>query len=220
MRPHSSFATIIITGCTWLVLVIGCVSGTRTSIPQSNSNVSNNGKVLTTVSAKTDQKETTKPIENNIVINIPKLMLQSPSVIERSLGKPSAIVKAMHRGQITGEERTYYLKEAVTKLDSGVRVEFYQQRAVSFLLHLDTAGDCRRALKMVGIHLADTATCDRRRDQNSYFERYVADTLRLSGKYAEIELVNSFISPEQYDTGPSGVYKILLQAKSPVTDDR
>lgn len=37
MKPHSSVATILITGGLWLLLIVGCTSGTRISQPSNSS---------------------------------------------------------------------------------------------------------------------------------------------------------------------------------------
>lgn len=153
-----------------------------------------------------------------MLLDIPKLMFKTPSAVDKALGKPSGVQEAMNRGAVTGEQRTYDVPGAGSDIHRGeVRVEFYRGKAVSFFLYLDTEGDCGKALRMVGIHHPDTRVCDRRRDENSFFERYVAETLNIAGTFEGVEFVNSRISPEHFRSGPNGVYQILLQGKSPVT---
>jgi hypothetical protein len=200
-----SAKTILLIGFVGLLIVlgiIGAITEERKPKPEQSIAAANANASVSTPQPMLQETE-------RVVITVPTLMRKSPAAFEKLFSTPTEITEWMQRGNSVGEIRRY----AIPGTRDGLRVDFYQGKAASMLLTLDSAGKCGGALRMLNINYSNTAPCEQQPNFRDMKCVYFAD------KFGSPDTIQGRICAEFYKTGPSGWYQILLQVDTPATKE-
>lgn len=123
-QSHSSVMSGLIAIGVVLGFGLACVSSsTDTKKPSSSSPATTNSEV----------------VNSKLIVDIPKLMRQSPQVFEKSFGKATEISKTNDPGTVPGEIHDYKVPGAGSySTADGMMVRFYRGKAVMIMVDLPT----------------------------------------------------------------------------------
>ncbi len=141
----NKFSALLITTLVLITFALAC------------ANSGNNIKNVPSSSPTTTNAEDVKSVP---VVDIPKLMQQSPEIFEKNFGKATEISKTNDPGTVPGEIRDYKLPGVTNpkSTEDGMMVRFYKGKAVMIMVDLlNSTSNVEAALSQTGIDLNNIA---------------------------------------------------------------